>query len=46
MVEVILAWVMLIVGVFTRDSRLFIASGAFAIAAQLFLIRQGCKNGS
>lgn len=41
MFEGILAWIMLIVGIFARDSRYFIAAGAFAVAAQLFLIRQG-----
>ena len=41
MIEGILAWVCLIAGIIIEDTNYFIASGVFAIAAQICLQRKG-----
>lgn len=44
MIEGILAWICLIIGFITKTPNYFIASGAFAIAEQIYLLRQGSKE--
>ena len=39
--ECILAWIFLVVGICSGNALYFIASGAFAIACQLQLLRRG-----
>jgi hypothetical protein len=41
MVECILAWTLLFVGIATREAGWFIASGVFAIALQIAIMREG-----
>jgi hypothetical protein len=40
MIEAILAWVCLFVGIVELDALWFIASGAFAIASQICMLRE------
>jgi hypothetical protein len=40
MIEAILAWLCLFIGIATQNANYFIASGAFAIAAQIELYRK------
>ena len=44
MVECIMAWLLLFIGFATKETDWFIASGVFAVAAQIYLLR-GAKNG-
>ena len=41
MIECILAWMFLFVGIVSQNPNYFIASGAFAIATQIYLHRKG-----
>lgn len=41
MIEGVMAWVLLFVGIATREAEWFAASGAFAIALQIKLLRDG-----
>ena len=41
MVEAIMAWVLLFVGIATREAGWFVASGVFAIALQISMMREG-----
>lgn len=41
MVECIVAWICLAIGFITQNPNYFIASGAFAVAAQIYLHRKG-----
>lgn len=46
MIECILAWIFLFTGLFLGDSTYLVASGAFAIAAQICACREeGNKKG-
>lgn len=40
MMEGVMSWVCLVMGLITRNTDLFIASGAFAIATQIELYRK------
>lgn len=44
MIECIVAWVLLICGIFTQEAEWFIVSGVFAVATQIELLRKGNKN--
>lgn len=44
MIENILAWVFLFIGIFTLNPIYFVASGVFAIATQLDSLRKGNNN--
>lgn len=39
MIECLLAWSLLFVGIATQDANYFIASGIFAVATQIWLCR-------
>ena len=41
MIECLLAWACLVIGFATKDSQMMIASGVFAVAAQLSMMRKG-----
>jgi hypothetical protein len=41
MVECVLAWTLLFAGIATREAGWFIASGVFAIALQISIMREG-----
>lgn len=43
MIECIVAWVLLICGIFTQEAEWFIASGVFAVALQIHLFNNGGK---
>lgn len=43
MIEGVLSWAMLICGMFTKDPLYFIACGVFAIAAQIWMVRESKK---
>jgi hypothetical protein len=43
MIEGMLSWIMLIWGVATNNPLYFIASGVFAVAAQIYMIKES-KN--
>lgn len=43
MIEGILSWIMLIWGVATNNPLYFIASGVFAVAAQIWMARENKK---
>ncbi len=45
MVECSMAWILLLVGIATREAEWFIASGVFAVAYQLQELRGGEKYG-
>lgn len=40
MIECILAWVTLLIGMATQKAEWFIASGVFAVATRLYLMKQ------
>ena len=40
MIECVMAWLLLIIGIIKRDGELLIASGAFAIACELWAHRK------
>lgn len=40
MIEAALAWISLFVGLITQNPNYFIASGCFAIATQIYLMRK------
>ena len=40
MIEAILAWLCLFIGIVTKNANYFIASGVFAVAAQIELYRK------
>ncbi len=41
MLESMFAWIFLVVGIVTQDATYFVASGAFAIAARIYLDKKG-----
>ena len=41
MVECVVAWICLFIGLITRNPNYLIASGTFAIATQIYLHRKG-----
>ena len=43
MFEGVLSWVMLLSGIIAKNPMYFIASGVFAVAAQIWMIRENKK---
>lgn len=41
MIECILSWIMLFMGIVTTNANYFIASGVFAVASHLYRMRKG-----